>query len=135
MSDPVTDLMAILDARIAEDKARKARQEAEAARRVPRLLAKYLTRAGEAMRDASLAVSVNEIDRDERGGSVHATVSACGGCPDTERAYWENGFYDYGGRWRPLTGQESRQRAEREAREWAQAHAEKCRAMPGSEAS
>ncbi|MFH8751080.1 hypothetical protein ACH4GK_31935 [Streptomyces rimosus] len=129
MSDPVAELMTILEARIAEQKERKAREEAEAARRVPRLIARYLTLAGEAMRDAALAVTVTEIDRDERGGGVYTTVAACGGCPDTDRFPW--GDYDYGNRWSELTGQ---QRAEARAREWAQAHAETCRAMSLPEA-
>jgi hypothetical protein len=82
------------------------------------VIARYLTDAGKALGDTNLAVSLTEIERNERGGGVFTTVAECSACPAVERFHWENG----------------KGLAEAGAREWAQAHAEKCRAMPRPEA-
>ncbi|MEE4419554.1 hypothetical protein [Streptomyces bugieae] len=94
------------------------------------VIARYLTDAGKALGDLNLAVTITEIERDERGGGVYVTAAECSGCPSAERFQWEDGFYDYGSRWHALTREEALARAEAKARNWAQSHAEKCRAMP-----
>jgi hypothetical protein len=62
---------------------------------------------------------------------AYATLAACTGCPDSQefshhRLVWG------------LTAQHEARRpkaADREARAWAQAHAERCRALPRPEAT
>ncbi|MFJ3699516.1 hypothetical protein ACIPW9_36230 [Streptomyces sp. NPDC090052] len=87
------------------------------------VLARYLTRG-----DAT--VDITEIDRNERGGGVYQTVASCAGCLKEERHQWEDGFYDFNSQFHPLSRDEAIQRSETKARNWAQAHAETCRAMP-----
>lgn len=71
------------------------------------VIARYLTTGG-------ATVDLTEINRDERGGGIYETRTNCTGCPAAERFHWEHG----------------KDRADKTAHAWAQAHAEKCRAMP-----
>lgn len=87
------------------------------------VIARYLTVAG-------ATVDITEIERNERGGGVYVTAACCSGCPAAERFRWEDGFYESSSHWRSLTDEESLQRAGDKAREWAQSHAETCRALP-----
>jgi hypothetical protein len=94
------------------------------------VIARYLTLAGSSLGRDDLTVDITEIDRDERGGGVYQTVASCSGCLKEERLQWEDGFYDYSSRFQQLSREESIQRSETKAHNWAQAHAETCRAMP-----
>ncbi|TSB26119.1 hypothetical protein [Streptomyces benahoarensis] len=107
----------------AYEKKRAEEAAAKAARR-PRVIARYLTDAGKALSDPGLNVTVTEINHDERGGGVYATFAQCTGCPDGEKFHWDDGLYGYG-----MTHEESVERAADRARDWAQGHAETCRAM------
>ena len=83
---------------------------------------RYLTVAGEALRDPSIAVNVTEeksaVPEEEGYRSI------CSPCGEAE-------FYDYG---RTIEGlgrkYVSALDAERLARKWAQDHAAECRALP-----
>jgi hypothetical protein len=86
------------------------------------VIARYLNLGG-------ATVDVTETGpRDSR--LLHSTVAACSGCPASDRSAWEDGHYDCSGTFHPMPREASVRRAEYAAREWAQAHAEKCRAMP-----
>lgn len=71
------------------------------------VIARYLTVGGN-------TVDLTETDRDEHGGGVYVTYANCNGCPATWSAHWENGH----------------ELAIAQVRDWAQSHAETCRAMP-----
>lgn len=81
------------------------------------VLARYLTVAGTA--DPAAYV---EITHTSRSGYVIATCNGCGQVEDTET----HGRLDDP----PELQAERVEEALPESREWAQAHAEKCRAMP-----
>jgi hypothetical protein len=57
-----------------------------------------------------------------------ATAAACSGCPDSEEfSHW----FGSGSEWDGTFKEERHvERADEQARDWAQAHAETCRAMP-----
>ncbi|MGI5422964.1 hypothetical protein [Actinomadura luteofluorescens] len=77
------------------------------------VIARYVTVGG-------ATVDITEIDRNERGGGVYETVATCTGCPTgRERFHWEQG----------------KDKADGEARAWAQQHASECRAVPKPKAS
>ncbi|MFD5384301.1 hypothetical protein ACFWMG_04890 [Streptomyces sp. NPDC127074] len=86
-------------------------------------IARYLTAGG-------ATVDLTETGPREGSKGLHETVAACTGCPAADGTQWEDGFYDYGSRFHPLPREEAIERAEAAAREWAQKHAESCRAMP-----
>ncbi|MBO4271328.1 hypothetical protein [Microbispora triticiradicis] len=77
------------------------------------VIARYVTVGG-----ATVDVTVEVY---ESGYQVEAT-STCTGCKD-----WD---HDYQKRTSLQSSEDARRRAEENAREWAQSHAEKCRAMP-----
>jgi hypothetical protein len=87
-----------------------------------RIIARYLTVGG---------ATVDITETGPRDSVVlQVTVAACGGCPAEQREQWRDGFYDYSYAFHPVTREDAVARAEKEAREWAQSHAEKCRALP-----
>ncbi len=60
-----------------------------------------------------------------------ATLATCGGCPASEEF---NHWFGSGSHFNDTYKEEQDQeRANKAAREWAQSHAEKCRAMPRPE--
>ncbi|TFI30131.1 hypothetical protein [Streptomyces sp. 4R-3d] len=77
-------------------------------------------------RYATVGGSTVDLHNDTEVKERSATVASCAGCTETESVKWA--------RWiRPGTQGytiQSRDKGESGAREWAQAHAEKCRAMP-----
>lgn len=91
-------------------------------------LARYLTVAGEALRDPKLSVVITETGpRDDK--RLHSTIARCDGCGDGDRTAWPDGSYSYNDEFIPTPRDRAIAWAEFTAREWAQAHAEKCRAM------
>ncbi|MFF8829139.1 hypothetical protein [Streptomyces sp. NPDC015131] len=62
-----------------------------------------------------------------------ATLASCTGCPASEEVgHWFGSGAHFNGTFRE---EHDRERADSQAREWAQSHAETCRAMPRPEAS
>ncbi|MEU7278883.1 hypothetical protein AB0A69_08930 [Streptomyces sp. NPDC045431] len=89
------------------------------------VIARYITIAGSSLAREDLAVDV-EILTTVDYGDPYSTRSTCRGC-----AEWDDWDYD---RYRNYREPSSRARASQdEARAWAQAHAEKCRALPRPE--
>ncbi|WP_030506326.1 hypothetical protein [Microbispora rosea] len=79
------------------------------------VIARYLTVGGAAV----------DVTEDEPGV---CTVANCGGCPKYRCIDWTRSTgAHFDGSYREYQDRES---AEQQAREWAQSHAEKCRAMP-----
>lgn len=77
------------------------------------VIARYLTVGG-----ATVDITLGAFDDDR----YMEAVSACTGCPDQATRYEErNSIQD---------SDTARRRVEKRAREWAQSHAERCRAMP-----
>ncbi|MGA4960256.1 hypothetical protein [Streptomyces lavendulocolor] len=94
----------------------------------PNIIARYLTVAGSSLGREDLAVEVSTRYSDFTPPEPIATSASCTGCPAaTEVGHWFGSGSHVDG-----TYMEDRdpQRAAAQAREWAQAHAEKCRAMP-----
>ena len=84
------------------------------------VIARYLTVAGATV-DVETLTTVS-------GDDTYGTRSTCRGCAD-----WDDRDYD---RYRNYRERSSRARASQdEARAWAQAHAETCRALPMPEAT
>jgi hypothetical protein len=112
-----------MEARQKREQAEKAAAEAEAARKAPRVIASYLTVAGSSLGREDLAV-----------GIVYASLTGwitatCAGCGASERTGTDGRFSD--------TPEEEQARVDKalpKARPWAQSHAERCRAIPGSTA-
>ncbi|MGC5012478.1 hypothetical protein ACLQ2R_17070 [Streptosporangium sp. DT93] len=77
------------------------------------VIARYLTVGG-----ATVDITLDIYDDDRY---VDAT-STCTGCKDWERQHQK--------RTASQTSEDARRRAEKDATEWAQEHAEHCRAMP-----
>jgi len=110
-----------------EEAARQAAAAAKAAAGAPQIIARYLTAGG---------ATVDVIERagyfDQDGFTE--THAACSGCPAKHTVEWG---WDA---WAAEVGQpqenfdEGGNRSTPQAREWAQEHAEKCRAMPKPEA-
>ncbi|MFD9630078.1 hypothetical protein [Streptomyces violascens] len=92
------------------------------------VIARYLTVAGEALRDPNLSVTITETGPRD-GERLHMTVALCAGCGDEERTGWPDGTYSYSDEFIPTPREQAIAWAEHTARTWAQAHAEKCRAM------
>jgi hypothetical protein len=77
------------------------------------VVARYLTDAGKALADPTATVDL--IEKDDR------IVARCMVCPDTEADF----HFD------PMcTGARATGWATKQAADWAQSHAEKCRALP-----
>lgn len=92
------------------------------------VIARYLTLAGEALRDPNLSVVITETGpRDDE--YLYTTVARCAGCGDDDRTAWPDGTYSYSDEFIPTPRHQAIAWAEHTAREWAQGHAEKCRAM------
>lgn len=82
-----------------------------------KVIARYLTDAGKAIGDPS--VTVDLIEQDDR------IVGRCTACPKLGADSTHDFHYD------PMcTGGRMEDYATRQATAWAQAHAEKCRALP-----
>ncbi|MGW2223828.1 hypothetical protein [Streptomyces formicae] len=64
----------------------------------------------------------------------YATLATCTGCPDSKETSHYRTYYPSGGFLGEATEEHEPEAAEEGVREWAQAHAEKCRAMPKPEA-
>ncbi|MFE4857351.1 hypothetical protein [Streptomyces sp. NPDC056670] len=97
------------------------------------VIARYATVGGVA--DGGLtAVELTETGpRDSEW--AHATVAKCAGCNAEQRELWETTVYYYGGGEGERTVREAAELAEARFRDWAQAHAGKCRAMVRPEGS
>jgi len=61
------------------------------------------------------------------GTDKTATHTECTGCEDSETHEWANWYHDARGK---AVGFQDRDKGDRNARDWAQTHAEKCRALP-----
>ncbi|MFF7308142.1 hypothetical protein [Streptomyces sp. NPDC008137] len=86
------------------------------------VIARYLTVAGSSLAREDLAVDV-ETQTTLDYGDPYSTRSTCRVCADGHE--WDYGLY------RNYRDQSARARASQdEARAWAQAHAESCRALP-----
>ncbi|MGW2861929.1 hypothetical protein [Streptomyces sp. NPDC001205] len=91
------------------------------------VIARYVTIAG-AADGGRTAVELTETGpRDSEW--AHATIAKCAGCNEEQREHWETTVYYYSGGEGERTVREAAELAEWRSREWAQAHAEKCRAM------
>ncbi|MFI8191394.1 hypothetical protein ACIF8T_21665 [Streptomyces sp. NPDC085946] len=109
-----------VEARQKQEQAAKEAAEAEAARKAPRTIARYLTVAGSSLAREDLAV---DIVYTSSTGWITAT---CAGCGASERT--DPGGYVYD------TPEEEQARVDKalpHARPWAQSHAGTCRALPG----
>lgn len=121
-SDLWATLMSIGDqikARQKREQAAREAAEAEAARKAPRVIARYLTVAGSSLAREELAV---HIVYTSGTGWITAT---CAGCGASERTDTGGLIYD--------TPEEEQSRVDKalpHARPWAQSHAEKCLALP-----
>lgn len=86
------------------------------------VIARYLTVGG-------ATVDITETGpRDSR--ELHSTVATCSGCKENYEWDWPYGFYDYRNQYHPLAREEAIQQAKGIVSDWAQKHAEVCRAMP-----
>ncbi|MEU2358842.1 hypothetical protein ABZ599_38805 [Streptomyces misionensis] len=103
---------------------------AEAARKGPRVIARYLTEAGKALADRALCVTVTEAGPRDDDGRAESTVSDCQVCPAINVEYWETVTYDWSDRPTRRTVTEAAESAEHKARKWAENHAAQCRALP-----
>jgi hypothetical protein len=113
-----------MEARQKQEQAAKRAAEAEAARRAPRTIARYLTVAGSSLGREDLAVDVVYASGT---GWITAT---CAGCGASERTDTGGLIYD--------TPEEEQVRVDQtlpSARPWAQDHAERCRAIPTTPAA
>lgn len=87
------------------------------------VVARYLTVGG-------ATVDITELHTLPPNPEPYATSAACTGCPATKEAgHYRSVYGDYGGSW----DEHEPEAAEQKAREWAQAHAETCRALPKPE--
>jgi hypothetical protein len=113
-----------MEAQRKSEQAAKEAAAAEVARKAPRSLARYLTVAGQALAREDLAV---DIVYTSSTGWITAT---CAGCDASECTDPGGFIYD--------TPEEEQARVDKalpNARPWAQAHAETCRAMPSTPAA
>lgn len=97
------------------------------------VIARYATVGGVA--DGGLtAVELTETgSRDSEW--AYATVAKCAGCDEEQRERWETTVHYFSGQQGERTVREAAELAEARSREWAQAHAEKCRAMARPESA
>jgi hypothetical protein len=92
------------------------------------VIARYLTVAGSSLGREDLAVEVVTRYNAFTPPEPIATSVSCTGCPASEEiSHWLESYSHFKGAYEEEHDQE---RANAQAREWAQAHAEKCRAMP-----
>lgn len=120
------------DRYLAFAEAEKARKT-EVARKAPRVLARYLTLAGQGLGREDIAVTVTEMGPRDSERAL-STVAACSGCKKAETAHWD--LYPCGrGDDEPMAVDMAAERAEREARLWAGEHATSCREIPVTEVS
>ena len=83
------------------------------------VIARYLT-VGGATVDLSHAAG--------HSGTTYETQAVCSGCPDKKAAsHWRGSGSSFNGTY---TEEHRSDLADKEARTWAQAHAERCRAVP-----
>lgn len=88
------------------------------------VIARYLT-VGGAIVDLTLTADPD----DEEAGEWDETHAACTGCGATKNEQWDTHPYA-----QLIALSQAEQIATASTRKWAQAHAEKCRAMPKSTA-
>ncbi|KQX27527.1 hypothetical protein ASD97_24820 [Streptomyces sp. Root63] len=81
------------------------------------VIARYLTIGG-----ATVDLTHVAITEDTK-----ATRSTCTGCLTTERSHWRNQYPSSTGGYVDF---QDRDKGDRNAREWAQSHADTCRALP-----
>jgi hypothetical protein len=84
------------------------------------VVARYLT-VGEALVDVTRSINPD----DEKASRWDWTRATCAGCDQTDGADWNTRPYT-----QVITVSQAEKIATREVRKWAQAHAEKCRALP-----
>ncbi|MBT2467824.1 hypothetical protein J7E97_08045 [Streptomyces sp. ISL-66] len=85
------------------------------------VIARYLTVGGATV---DLTHRLNFLNPPE----PFATAAACSGCPDSEEfSHWVGTGSEWDGTYKEVLDVSQ---AEERARDWAQSHAEKCRAMP-----
>lgn len=130
MSGMTPEARANWDRYLAWEEAKKAR-EAEEARKAPRVLARYLTLAGQGLGREDIAVTVTEMGPRDSERAL-STVAACAGCGVAETTYWDLYVYGRGGD-EPLLVATAAENAERQARRWADEHATTCREIPVQE--
>lgn len=105
-------------------------REAKALRQAPRVIARYLTEAGKALGDASLAVTVTETGPRDDAGHPASTIGNCTVCPATTTEGWATVTYSYNDEPIKHTVTHAAQRAEQVVRRWAETHATRCRELP-----
>ncbi|MEV6102639.1 hypothetical protein [Nocardia sp. NPDC051981] len=91
------------------------------------VFARYLTVAGSSLGRDDLAVDLTHRLTIHNPPEPFATLATCTGCQATEEASHWRSHYPFAG---ALEEKHEPEAADKRAREWAQAHAEKCRAMP-----
>ncbi|MCO6011471.1 hypothetical protein NE236_41630 [Actinoallomurus purpureus] len=111
-----------------EDAKREAQRAAEEAAK-PRLVISYLTRVGEALGDAHLAVEV--VTRPGyRDRTDHTeTVATCKTCGESHTVEWNGAGWDHQ-RWMNDQFDTDGKLSTPRAQKWAREHAGECRAMP-----
>lgn len=129
MSAMTPESRAAWDSYLAVVEDRKTR-EAEEARKAPRILARYLTLAGQGLGREDIAVTVTEMGPRDSERAL-STVAACAGCLGQETFHWDR-HHPYGGD-EPLLVEYAAANAERSARSWADQHAPQCREIPVKE--
>ncbi|MER7761329.1 hypothetical protein [Streptomyces sp. NPDC097619] len=89
----------------------------------PKLIARYLT-------VGTATVEVAETGPRDDNGFGRDTVSTCTGCRTVETDRWNTTSYSFSGEPIHRSVTEAATNAEARSRQWAQRHAESCRAMP-----
>lgn len=82
-----------------------------------------------------LTVGGATVDITERSGYIHRTdpnetIATCTGCGQSKKICWDQEVWSYTSNCYVEEFDEGGQFSTPKVREWAQAHAEKCRAMP-----
>ncbi|MDD9383127.1 hypothetical protein M8Z33_42075 [Streptomyces sp. ZAF1911] len=89
----------------------------------PKLIARYLT-------VGTATVEITETGPRDDNGSGGDTVSTCTGCHTVETDGWNTTSYSFADEPIHRSVTEAASNAEARSRQWAQRHAESCRAMP-----
>lgn len=87
------------------------------------VIARYLTVGGATVDVTTRSGYYNRTDPTE-------SVATCNGCDKTESVEWVLRAWDYSENGYASVTDEGGERSTPKIRDWAQAHAEKCRAMP-----
>ncbi|MFJ4329111.1 hypothetical protein ACIP3A_39210 [Streptomyces tricolor] len=98
------------------------RQE-PSSQKFPKAIARYLT-------VGTATVEITETGPRDDDGFAATTVSSCTGCPASDTQSWNTVSYSFSNEEIHRSVTEAAENAEVRARDWAQKHAEKCRAMP-----